>query len=178
VRDCLSVDIADFDTAGIVYGRPGRELTPAEIARETWEQMKAHVNDTGRAVLRDEQVASWDLDRGLVQRRRQGGLRNLDPLFISTPGSWARRPGATTAVPNLFLAADYVRAGVDTASMEGANDAGRQAANAILAAGDSPARPADVHPLYQPPEWEPFRRADEEAWRAGLPNALDGPALP
>jgi uncharacterized protein with NAD-binding domain and iron-sulfur cluster len=174
VHDCMSVDIADFDTPGAIYGRPARELTPAQIAHEAWEQMKAHLNDTGRAVLRDELVASWYLDPSLVQRRR-GGLRNEDPLFISTPGAWSRRPTTATAVPNLFLAADYVRVGVDTASMEGANDAGRQAANAILAAADSAAAPAAVQPLYQPPEWEPFRRADEEAWRLGLPNALDTP---
>ena len=27
-----------------------------------------------------------------------------------------------------------------------------------------------------PPEWEPLRRADEEAWARGLPNALDVPS--
>jgi hypothetical protein len=57
--------------------------------------------------------------------------------------------------------------------MDGANEAGRRATNAILHAADSPASPAAVNNLYQPPEWEPFRRADEEAYARGLPNPLD-----
>ena len=41
----------------------------------------------------------------------------------------ADRPDAATTIPNLFLAADYVRCDVDLATMEGANEAGRQAAD-------------------------------------------------
>jgi uncharacterized protein with NAD-binding domain and iron-sulfur cluster len=124
-------------------------------------------------VLRDDQLVTWKLDPGLVYRRGRSRPRNADPLFISTPGAWERRPDAATAIPNLFLAADYVRVNVDTACMEGANDAGRRAANAILATADSSAGPAAVYDLYRPPEWEPFRAADEEAYRRGLPHALD-----
>jgi uncharacterized protein with NAD-binding domain and iron-sulfur cluster len=179
VRDCISVDIGDFDEPGIVYGKPARSLGPRRIARETWEQMKAHLNDTGRRVLRDEDVARWYLDPGLVYRRGRGpGPVNEDPLYISTPGTWKDRPDAATGVPNLMLAADYVKVGIDTASMEGACDAGRRAANAILAKADSPAPPAHVYGLYRPPEWEPFRAADEEAYRRGLPNPIGLPAPP
>jgi hypothetical protein len=81
-------------------------------------------------------------------------------------------------VPNLFLAADYVRTEVDTASMEGANDAGRRAANAVLAAADSAAPRADVFGLYRPPEWEPLRRADALRYARGERNAFDVAAPP
>ena len=47
-------------------------------------------------------------------------------------GSWALRPEATTAIPNLFLASDYVRTHTDLATMEGANEAARRAVNGLL----------------------------------------------
>jgi uncharacterized protein with NAD-binding domain and iron-sulfur cluster len=176
VHDCLSVDIANFDEPGILYSTPARLLAPDQIAREAWEQMKAHLNDTGRMVLHDDQIASWKLDPGLVYRPGTSGPTNDDPLLISAVGTWDSRPGAPTAIPNLFLAADYVRVNIDTASMEGANEAGRRATNALLLAADSPAAPVAVNDLYRPPEWEPFRRADEQAYAHGLPNPLDAPA--
>src|SRR4051794_14726664 len=176
VRDCVSVDIGTFDGAGIVYGKPARSLRPAQVAREVWEQMKAHLNDGGKRVLRDDQVVRWSLDPGLVYRR--GRPVNEDPLYISTPRTWDDRPGVATAVPNLLLAADYVNVQIDTATMEGANEAGRRAANAILAKAGSPAKPAQVYGLYQPPEWEPVRAADAQAYARGLPNPIGLPAPP
>jgi uncharacterized protein with NAD-binding domain and iron-sulfur cluster len=178
VRDCISVDIGDFGEPGIVYGKPARALRPAQIAHEVWEQMKAHLNDGGRRVLPDDQVVRWVLDPGLVYRRGRPSPVNEDPLRISTPGTWNDRPGVTTAVPNLLLAADYVNVQIDTATMEGANEAGRRAANAIVARVGSPAKPARVFDLYTPPEWEPYREADAQAYARGLPNPIGLPAPP
>jgi uncharacterized protein with NAD-binding domain and iron-sulfur cluster len=172
-QDCLSVDIADFDVPGVVYGKPARELGPKQIAREVWQQMKDHLNDTGRPLLRDDMVASWYLDPALVWSR--GTVRNEDPLFISTPGAWENRPDARTRIPNLTLAADYVRVNIDTACMEGANEAGRRAANAVLEESGSREQPAAVFDLYKPPEFEPLRSADEQLWARGAPNPLDAP---
>jgi uncharacterized protein with NAD-binding domain and iron-sulfur cluster len=172
-HDCLSVDIAAFDAPGVVYGKPARELSPERIAREVWEQMKLHLNDTGQELLRDDMLLSWFLDPALV--RGPQGYRNEDPLFISTPGAWENRPRARTRIPNLMLAADYVRVNIDTASMEGANEAGRRAANAVLHASGSREEPAPVFGLYKPPEFEPLRRADEELWARGARNPLDTP---
>jgi uncharacterized protein with NAD-binding domain and iron-sulfur cluster len=176
VRDCISVDIGDFNEPGIVYGKPARALRPAQIAHEVWEQMKRHLNDGGKTVLRDDVVVRWVLDPGLV--RRHGRFVNEDPLRISTPRTWTDRPGVTTAVPNLLLAADYVNVQIDTATMEGANEAGRRAANAIVAKAGSPAKPARVFDLYTPPEWEPYRAADAQAYALGLPNPFALPAPP
>jgi uncharacterized protein with NAD-binding domain and iron-sulfur cluster len=178
VRDCISVDIGKFDTPGVIYGKPARELLPDQIAREVWAQMKQHLNDTGTTVLRDDQLATWELDPGLIYPNGPGSPTNEDPLLISAVGTWTYRPDAATAIPNLFLAADYVRVYIDTATMDGANEAGRRATNAILHAADSPAAPATVNNLYQPSEWEPFRSADEQAYANGLPNPLDVPPPP
>src|SRR3954453_13547861 len=102
VRDCLSVDIGNFDEPGIVYGKPARVLRPHQIAHEAWEQMKLHLNDTGRDVLQDDQVAAWKLDPGLTFRAGRSAAKNEDPLLISAVGIWSSRPAARTAIPNLF----------------------------------------------------------------------------
>ena len=58
-----------------------------------------------------------------------GFLRNAEPLLVNLVNTWALRPEATTAIPNLFLASDYVRTHTDLATMEGANEAARRAVN-------------------------------------------------
>ena len=63
--------------------------------------------------------------------------KNKEPLLVNTCGSSANRPNAATEIPNLFLASDYVRTNTDLACMEGANEAGRRASNAVLQADNS-----------------------------------------
>jgi uncharacterized protein with NAD-binding domain and iron-sulfur cluster len=75
----------------------------------------------------------------------------------------------------LFLAGDYVQTNVDLATMEGANESGRAAVNALLDASGSKAPRVRMFSLYDPPEMEPLKRADAELYRAGQPNALDHP---
>ncbi len=176
VKDCLSVDIADWDTPGVLYNKPARACTPAEIAREVWTQLKDSLNDTGDLVLSDGMLESWFLDPGLALHR--GQLTNQDPLMISTPGSWPLRPQASTAIANLFLAADYVQTSINTACMEGANEAARRAVNALLDAAGSRATPAAVLPLYAPPEFEGLRAQDAQRYASGQPNLFDTPPPP
>jgi hypothetical protein len=57
--------------------------------------------------------------------------------------------------------------------MEGANEAGRQAANALLAAAGSHAQPASLGALWQPTELAGVRSIDQQRYKAGLPNVLD-----
>lgn len=173
VRDCLSVDIGDFNEPGIVFGRRARDLRPRQIAREVWAQLKAHVNDTGEARLTDDLLVRWFLDPGLVYRRGAKGPRSQDPLFVNTPGSWKRRPEAATGIRNLLLASDYVQVGVDLACMEGANEAARLAVNALLERSRSRAEPCRVYERYRPPEFEALKRVDRVRYERGEPNALE-----
>ena len=140
VRECLSVNIANFDAPGIVYDKPACKCTPDEIAVEVLAQMRAALGDTGRSMLSDEAVASWFLDPAL--RFENGVMSNDEPLFVNYAGSWDGRPTATTAIPNLFLAGDYVRENLSAATMEDANQTGRLAANGVLEASGSVASPA------------------------------------
>jgi uncharacterized protein with NAD-binding domain and iron-sulfur cluster len=176
VRDCLSVDVADWATPGILFGKPARACTPSQLARETWAQMKAALNDTGDDVLDDSLLHSWFLDPGV--RRRRGELLSADPLLISTPGSWGSRPAATTQIANLFLAADYVQTQINTSCMEGANEAARRAVGALLAAAGSREPPPAVHSPYRPPEFESLKALDARRYAAGQSNVFDGPAPP
>lgn len=173
VHDALATVWVDFDTPGIVYGKPARACTPAQIAGELWEQMKQHLNKPGEpAVLADDLIHSWHLDPGL-RPRRGGGFDNEDVLTLSGVGSWPNRPHPGTEIPNFMLAGDYVRGEYEMANMDIASETGRRAANAILERSDSRETPATVIPSYRPPEWEPFKRLDEDRWRRRQPNLFD-----
>lgn len=173
--DCLSVDVSDWDTPGMLYGKPGKNCTREEIAREVWMQIKAHLEDNGESVLPDDILHSWFLDPAIVWSKRKGRNLNHEPLLVNTVGSWERRPQARTRVPNLFLAGDYVQTDIDLATMEGANESARASVNALLETSGSKAEPVQMFRLYDPPEYEAAKRIDAELWRLGRPNALDRP---
>ncbi|TDC64758.1 FAD-dependent oxidoreductase [Actinomadura sp. GC306] len=173
VVDSLSLDISDWDTPGIVYGKPAKRCSPAQVAREAWAQMKDHLEDTGRSVLPDDLVHSWFLDPAISWDPAAGRNSNDEPLMVNTVGSWRKRPHARTGVPNLFMAGDFVRTGVDLATMEGANESGRAAVNALLDAAGSPAERVQIWPLYQPPELDGLKQIDAHRFRAGHPNLFD-----
>ncbi|WAL45435.1 hydroxysqualene dehydroxylase [Rhodococcus pyridinivorans] len=168
-HDCLSVDISDWDTPGILYGRTAKQCTPEEIAREVWAQMSACLED-GTGAIDENDIVSWFLDPGV--RWGDGGITNDTPLLINTAGSLANRPEAHTAIPNLFLAGDYVRNDIDLATMEGANESARAAVGALLQTAGSPAAPPALYKLHEPPELEPLRRIDADRYRAGQPHML------
>jgi uncharacterized protein with NAD-binding domain and iron-sulfur cluster len=62
---------------------------------------------------------------------------NVEPLLINGVGTAALRPDVRTGIRNMFLAGDYVRTETDLACMEGANEAGRRAVNALLDTAES-----------------------------------------
>ncbi|MGC0365484.1 uncharacterized protein with NAD-binding domain and iron-sulfur cluster [Rhodococcus sp. 27YEA15] len=171
-RDCLSVDISDWDTPGILTGKRAKDCTAEEIAREVWAQLAQNLNDYGEPLLDYDNVISWFLDPGI----QWNGTHNTNdtPLLINTVGSWAHRPEARTAIPNFVLASDYVRTDINLATMESANEAARSAVDAILDASDSSASPCTKYTLYEPPELAPLRKIDEDRYAAGLPHLLDG----
>ncbi|MEV4330916.1 FAD-dependent oxidoreductase [Streptomyces sp. NPDC049597] len=170
--DCLSVDISEWDRPGILYGRTAKQCTRAEVAREVWAQLKAALNDTGRTVLKDSALHSWFLDPG-VDGLGTPNPTNEDELLIHPVGTFHLRPTAATAIPNFYLAGDYVSVDIDLATMEGANASARQAVNALLDRTGSAAPRCTVTPLYRAPEFEALKRHDRTRFRWGLPNAFD-----
>ncbi|MFB6783613.1 FAD-dependent oxidoreductase [Streptomyces sp. NPDC056352] len=171
-HECLSTIISEWDKPGILYGKTARECTKDEIVAELWAQLKGGLNDSGKTTLRDEDRLGWFMDPAVT------GLGGPDPqnreqLLIHPTGTLYRRPSARTAVPNFFLAGDYVRTDVDLATMEGANESARRAVNALLDADNSGAERCHIWELFRPPEMEPLKRVDEVRYRLGLPNTFD-----
>jgi uncharacterized protein with NAD-binding domain and iron-sulfur cluster len=164
VGGVLSLDISEWQRAGRLTGKVAAQCTPEEIRAEVWAQLQAHLDD----VLDGVDVVAWFLDEA-IEFPNPSGATNAEPLLVNTKGSWADRPEAATALPNLMLAADYVRTYTDLATMEGANEAARRAVNAILGASRSTAPRCDVWPLREPPALRPARVLDRVLWRLRRP---------
>jgi len=173
-QDIWSVDISDWFTPGIVYGKPASECTPDQIAHEVWEQMKWALNRGGLTVLSDDMLGRWVLDPAIhYPNGTTRPAQNREQLLINTAGSLDDRPSASSRIPNMFMASDYVRTHIDLATMEGANEAGREAANSILARSGIGGTPATIKALWQPKELAAVRLTDATLYQLGLPNALD-----
>jgi geranylgeranyl pyrophosphate synthase/uncharacterized protein with NAD-binding domain and iron-sulfur cluster len=168
VRGVLSVDISNWDAPGS-DGRSAMQCSREEVMREVWAQLKRSVN-IDREVLRDEDLHSWYLDPDIQPSGNGSGLlTNAEPLLVNLVNTWALRPDATTRIPNLFLASDYVRTYTDLATMEGANEAARRAVNGLLDATGFVGPRCGVWPLHQPEILVPLQRHDAARYAAGLP---------
>jgi uncharacterized protein with NAD-binding domain and iron-sulfur cluster len=179
LRDILSVDISDFFTPGILYGKAAVDCTPQQIAAECWAQLKQGLNSSGDVELSDDMLIRWFLDPAVVFSPGRQAV-STEPLLINTAGSLANRPDSATAIENLFLAADYVHCNIDLATMEGANEAGRQAVNAILDRSNSHTPKVTIGTLWEPPQYDSAKQIDAQRYDAGQPNPLDTlpPAVP
>jgi uncharacterized protein YqjF (DUF2071 family)/uncharacterized protein with NAD-binding domain and iron-sulfur cluster len=180
-KSIISVDISDWDTPGVPEGQVphkiARDCTHEEIAQETWLQLKQCLNNGRDAGTLPEEYDAYWLDES-IQRSpdpKKTGYNNIntEPLLVNLINSWDLRPDAWTRTDNLVLAGDYVRTNTDFASMEGACEAGRRAANTILVRDGytGPMGLADVWELEEPALLDPFKEADRERWGRGLPWA-------
>jgi uncharacterized protein with NAD-binding domain and iron-sulfur cluster len=176
--DCVSMAVSDWESPGILYGKPAKDCSRDEIQREIWAQIQRHCNRPGEPKLDDDMVGRSNVDPGLIFDASGSRIvENQDPLHSATAGSWEHRPAAVTGVPNLFMAGDWVRNNCPIAATDAANEGGRRAAAAIVADSGVRAEPVVVNDYYRPPELEAFKKADARLARAGLPHVLDQPEL-
>jgi 15-cis-phytoene desaturase len=166
----LSVDISDWDSPGILFGKPARACSANEIKDEVWAQLKVHLNVGGATPVQDANLASWFLDPD-IEFPNQSAVTNQEPLLVNTAGSLQYRPDAVTGLPNLFIASDYVKTYTDIACMEAANEAARRAVNGILQQSGSNAPPAELWPLEEPDFFRPMIEYDRMRFNLGLPHA-------
>jgi uncharacterized protein with NAD-binding domain and iron-sulfur cluster len=169
VEGIISICISDWTTPGNTVEKPAKECTPEEIKREVWSQLTGWLNEDETKELQDATVVDWFLDPS-IEFPAPNETTNADPLLINTVGSLQYRPEATTEIPNLFLASDYVRTNTDLASMEAANEAARRAVNGILDAVDSDSTRCDVWALDEPTVFEPLKAYDRLRFNMGLPH--------
>lgn len=167
----LSIDVSDWETPGVLYGKTAMECTAAEISAEVFAQLKADLNVNGQDVLRDENQLGWFLDTDIVWPNPHK-IVNLEPHVINTAGSWPNRPEPVTAIPNFFVASDFARTFTDLATMEAANEAARRAVNGILDASGSDARRCGVWPLREPAAFAGLRILDALRYRSNREVAL------
>lgn len=165
----ISVDISEWHQPGL-NGKNAIDCTRKEIAEEVWAQMKRSLNVDGQDILRDEDLHFWFLDPDIANDPKDPARKtNEEPLLVNRINTWRLRPEAATAIPNLFLAADYVRTNTDLATMEGANEAARTAVNALLDRCGSNAERCRIWDLHEPDALKPLRAYDRARYHAGLP---------
>ena len=168
VHSVLSVDVSDWTAPGST-GRAAIDCSREEVVREAWSQLKRSMN-SGEELLRDDDLHSWFLDPDITKDpARPARLTNGEPLLVNLVDTWALRPEATTGIPNLFLASDYVRTYTDLATMEGANEAARRAVNGLLDAVNFGGSRCELWPLHEPEILQPWRLYDAARYKAGLP---------
>jgi uncharacterized protein with NAD-binding domain and iron-sulfur cluster len=189
VKGLLSVDVSDWLNTTF-NGKLAKDCTREEIKNGVWEQMKRSLNTAGRTVLRDDMIEFYYIDSDIhdtepsqtPQDKVASGeddnperYFNLEPLLVNTVHSWTLRPEAMTSLPNLFLAADYVRTNTDLATMEGANEAARRAVNCIIDASGSSARYCKIWDYKEPWAFIAMKWYDNYRYRRGLPHAAKTP---
>lgn len=167
VRGILSVDVSDWNTPGILFGKPAKSCSASEIRAEVWAQLKAHLNDNGSEILRDDHLIDSHLDPAITFAAN-GEVSNSEPLLINTAGSWQDRPEASGPIQNLYLASDYVRTYSDLACMEAANEAARRAVNALLDRCGWMGSRCEIWPFREPQVFSPFQEWDRIRFRQGL----------
>lgn len=168
VKGILSVDISDWQTTQF-DGKLAEQCEPEEVKQKVWMQLKKSLNVEGNVILRDEMIEHWYLDRDIRWMPQETLDKNKEPLLVNTINSWSLRPESFTAIPNLFLASDYVRTFTDLATMEGANEAARRAVNGIIRDSGEPVSLCKIWPLKEPLVLAPLRWLDYQRWKKGLP---------
>jgi uncharacterized protein with NAD-binding domain and iron-sulfur cluster len=168
VQGVLSVDICDWERPSQRTGKVASMCSAQEIKDEVWAQLEEHLNGDGEVVLDHAELVGWYLD-DQISFPNPTAAANAEPVVVNTPGSWANRPEAVTAVPNLFVAADFVRTHTDVATMEAANEAARRAVNGVLDAARSSAARCEVWPLREPELFAQGRALDRLLHKLRLP---------
>jgi 15-cis-phytoene desaturase len=165
----LSVDVSSCFTPDADGVRLVDETTREGILRRILRQILDALDAPTRRKLEDAVYAAH-LDAEV--KVGPGGTTNAARLLVHPPGSWAQRPDTCLRIPNLFLAGDYVRTAVDLASMEGANEAGRRAAQGVLRALGLDDTRVKLFALEPPDAFRTLRRVDAGLYEAGLPHVF------
>ena len=166
VRGVLSVDVSDWKSTKY-HDELAEDLPANKVARYVWEQMEKSLNVDGKTVLDWSMVEYYYVDRDIQWEKEEHENIDKEPLLVNQVDTWRLRPNATTHIPNLFLASDYVRTNTDLATMEGANEAARRAVNGLLDQDDSIEDRCEVWPLKEPWFFEPLKWWDRKQFEQG-----------
>lgn len=170
LRGILSVDVSSCFTPDEDGVRLVDETSREGILRRVLRQVLDSLDPATAATL-ERAVYASKLDDELTVG--PGGVVNAGRLLVHPPGSRSLRPPAVLGIPNLYLAADYVRTSMDLASMEGANEAGRLAARGVLERAGWDAAGVATFAFDELGRLERLRAIDRWLHARGLPHVLD-----
>lgn len=169
VGGIFSIDISDWTTPGLLFGKPANMCTKEEIKSEVLFQIKAGLSPSTASYFDDSNIVSYNLDNDIVFTGDSNNpVLNNEPLFINSINSYQNRPSQSTAIPNLFLAGDYTKTNTDLATMEGACESGRRVANLILDSLNDTSTRAQIWPLSEPLFLIPIKSLDCVAYNSGF----------
>jgi uncharacterized protein with NAD-binding domain and iron-sulfur cluster len=148
VESIFSVVISDWDALGS-NGKAAKDCDLEEIKEEVLYQVNKSLKSEG-VKIGESQIQECFLDKDIASSNGKKSHKhvNLEPLLINRTETWDLRPEASTDIPNLFVAADYVKTNTDLATMESANEAGRRAANAVINQSGRDSKRVSVYEQY------------------------------
>jgi 15-cis-phytoene desaturase len=109
------------------------ELTREQLKTRFLELLNEYKGADGEPLVDESTIVHVHLDAELEDAPNGQSLINRTPHLIHPPRFQFVRVDADVGLENLFMAGDHVRGFTDVATMEGANEGGRRAVNALLA---------------------------------------------
>lgn len=167
----LSIVISNWEELGdkVVTKRADHCVNEQEIADETWAQIYDHLSSFIPSLPAPPATPEFFLDPAITFPQAGGWPQNEERFLTNEACKLQYRPDAATPIGNLMLASDYVRTNVDIATMEGANEAGRRAANAVIAVSGSGDTPCGVWKYPEPEVFLSVQDFDRDFLNAGGP---------
>lgn len=173
IKSILSVDISDWESSNN-NKPPAHKDDLEQIKDEVWGQLEDTLNIKGEPKVLDKSMLDhYYLDHDI--HIYPNGDFNTERMLVNTTNSWEDRPEATTKIPNLFLASDYVKTYTDLATMEAANEAARRAVNGIIDVSGVTSEKCEIWPLKEPPLFNPMKWYDRKRFKKNLPYATKLP---
>jgi hypothetical protein len=131
VKEIWSVGVCETHKPGLLHKKPFIECTEQEVREEVWYQvLSAKGIYESVCGLKDAKVLDFKMWPSF--HYVDGRMDTTEPKFANNVGTKPLRPKYRTAIPNLYIGAAYCDTTVGVHSMEGAVEAGKNAASLIL----------------------------------------------
>jgi hypothetical protein len=176
IKDIWSVGVCEPDVNGLLVKKPFRYCTPSEIATEVWYQIQHQPNFKEHVCVEDgskfSDLKPIDYKIWHSFEYKNGVMDTWEPKFANNTNTKKFRPKIKTQIPNFFFSTAYCDTAVGIHCMEGAAEAGIEAANEIIIS--SKWNPEELHKKRRllPIVFGIPRTIDNILYRLNLPHWL------
>lgn len=173
-RGMMSVEFNNhpwFDSPGMLYGKPIKDLTYAQA----FEEIRAQIIDGlpgGAELFADGNFLGWRPHPTLAWRPG-AGWAIPDLRTATAPDTAQYFPDPVRKIRNLFLVGGHTKAQASIDCMDTAAWSGKHAANVIVERAGVNEDLADLGYWDSPPELRLWREMDDDRFRRGQTNLLD-----